>query len=270
MTHLILLPLLLAQTDVPPPPPPSAVPPVIRLEGSTTGAAQPTPAQPIPSPAPAPPPSDAPAVAAPPAAAPPPAPGTRGAPVFLTITSNRPDVLLLKPDSDDPVCTVPCNRLVPAAPSDKYFLGGKGLTNSNDFDLADGIKAARINVFAGTKGGKIAGIILTAVGLPMLLSGALSMVSYGLLSDPAIQARIAAQGGAQQGLSPTVTLVIGLIELIVGAGAGTTGLILWPMNTTRMTVTAVEPPAETSPAPPVVEPPAEQPALAPVPAPATP
>ena len=257
MTPLVLLlPLLAAQTEAPPPA--TTAPPVLRMEGST--AAQPTPAPaPVPAAAtPAPAPADAPAAA-------PPSPGTRGAPVYLTINSNRSDVQLLSPDRDDPVCTVPCNRLVPAGPKDKYFLGGNGLTNSNDFDLAEGIKAARIDVRAGKRGGKIAGIILTAVGLPFVLSGGLSMASWGIQQDPAIQAQIAASGQTQL-ISPTVTLVIALVELIVGAAAGTAGLILWPMNTTTMKVTPIEPPAVTeapaAPVEPAPAPPAE-PATAP-------
>jgi hypothetical protein len=160
---------------------------------------------------------------------------------------------------------VPCNRLVPAGPKDKYHLGGKGLTNSNDFDLAEGIRAAQINVRAGTKLGKIVGIILTAVGIPMLLSGTLSMVSYGLLKDPQIQAQLAANGTALP--DPTVNLVLGIVELAVGVGAGTTGLILWPTNTTVMSLQAVEPPGP----PPGATPPAEvAPSTPPEPAEASP
>jgi hypothetical protein len=245
MTPLVvLLPLLIGQAETPPPA--TSSPPMLRMEGTTTA---PT-AQPAPAPAQAP---DVPARGQAPAE---PVPSARGAPVFLTINSNRKDLLLIRADNDETACTVPCDKLVPAGPKDEYFLGGKGITNSNNFDLADGIKGARIDVRAGSKAGKIAGIILTAIGAPMLLSGGLNMVSWGILQDPAIQAQIA-QSGQQSFISPTVTLVIALIELAVGAGAFTTGVILWPMNTTTMTVKPMEPPVPVSaPEPPA--PPAEQ------------
>lgn len=272
MTHLlVLLPLLAGQTESPPPA--TTPPPVLRMEGSTTNPPPPPPPSaktPPAEPAPA-----APAAApAPPAAqvapAVPAAPADRGAPVFLTINSNRKDLKLLRQDNDEQVCDVPCNRLVPAGAKDLYYLGGKGITSSNDFDLAEGIKAARIDVRAGGKVGKIMGIILTAVGIPMLLSGGLSMASYALQTDPTIQQRIQASG-QQQLFNPTVTLVIGLIELIVGAGAATTGLILWPTNTTTMSLIPAEPPGNPAPSPPAEARPAEPPpapAADPAPAPA--
>lgn len=217
-------------TAAPPPPPP----PVLRMEGSTAAPEQP-------------------AAPAPPAAAPP-APVARHAPVFLTINSNRADVKLLRADDDAVACTVPCNQLVPAGPKDIYYLGGKGITNSSEFDLAEGIKAAQVDLYAGTKAGKIAGIILTALGGMLLINGGTSMLSWGIQQDPAIQARYA-QSGTQPLISPTVSLVLALLELGVGAAAFTTGVILWPTNSTRMKLKPVEPPGQPTPA----QPPAEAP-----------
>lgn len=272
MTYLlVLLPLLAGQTESPPPATPT--PPVLRMEGSTTNVPPPPPPSGKTTP-PAPEATEQPAAAPQaPAAAPaaPPAPGERGAPVFLTINSNRADLKLLRQDNDEEVCGVPCNRLVPAGPKDLYYLGGKGITNSNDFDLAEGIKAARIDVRAGTKAGKIAGIILTAIGIPMLVSGALSMASWGLQQDPAFQQRIA-QSGQRPLISPTVSLVIGIIELAVGAAAATPGLILWPTNTTTMSLLPAELPGNPAPAPPSPAPAAPSepaPAADPAPAPAS-
>lgn len=216
-------------TAAPPPPPP----PVLRMEGST----------------------------APPAAAPgqnaaaperPPAPVARHAPVFLTINSNRADVKLLRADDDAVACTVPCNQLVPAGPKDIYYLGGKGIANSSEFDLADGIKAAQVELYAGTKAGKIAGIILTALGGMLLINGGTSMLSWGIQQDPAIQAQYA-QSGTQPLISPTVSLVLALLELGVGAASFTTGVILWPTNSTRMKLKVVEPPGQPVPPPPPAE-----------------
>jgi hypothetical protein len=229
MTQLAVLFALVAGQAAETPPPATTPPPVLRMEGTTSAPS----AQPAPAPAPAPASPAAPAVNDAPA---------RGAPVFLTINANRKDVLLLRADDGETACTVPCNQLVPAGPKDQYYLGGKGLTNSNNFDLAEGIRGARLDVRAGTKAGKIAGIILTALGVQLFPSGILSMVSWGILQDPKVQAQIASSG-QQQLISPTVTLVLAIVYLAVGGAALTSGVILWPTNGTTVKMTPMEPPA---------------------------
>lgn len=232
-----LLTLLLVSGQAEPPPPATEAAPVIELEGTTSTPAAPAPAPAAPAKLPLGVPAPVPNLA----------PGTRGGPVYLTIHSNRPDLLLIREDNEATQCTTPCNALVPAGPQDKYFLGGKGLTNSDAFDLAEGIKAARIDVRAGTKAGKVTGIILTAIGIPWVYSGGLSLIAYGVLQDPWIQGSLG-QNGSQAGLiSSTLTLTFAIVELVAGAIMSTIGLILWPMSPTRMTITPVELPPDFGP-----------------------
>jgi hypothetical protein len=82
-----------------------------------------------------------------------------------------------------------------------------------------------------------------------------------------VQAQIA-QSGQQQIISPTVTLVLAIVYLAVGGAALTSGIILWPTNTTTMKVSPMEVPAFAPSAAPPSVPDAPPPAPAPTPAPA--
>lgn len=221
MTHLILLPLLLGQAEVPPPPPPSA------KTGATASVAAdaPTAAQPATTPS---------------AAAP-------GRTVYLTINSNRPDVGLWQRGWDKPFCLAPCNAWVPAGPEDNYYLGGPGLSPSNKFTLEQG-RAAKVDVRAGSRPAKIVGIIFTSVGIPVLLGGGLQMAWYGVQTNPDVQAHFAARG-ISGWFNPISTLVTAIVQLALGAGLLATGIPLWATNGTKMTLEEVEPPS--TPAPPV-------------------
>lgn len=223
MTHLLLLLphlVLAGQTEAPPPPPPSLK--------SEVGEEPPR--------------SDVPTVAA--KRSPADKPGPR---VHLTINSNRADLQLWQRGIDEPFCTVPCNRLVPAGPDERYYLGGSGISPSSRFELDPALKAQRIDVRAGSRPAKIVGIVLTSVGIPVMLGGGLQLAWYGVQNIPEVQSAFARRG-ITQWLNPVSTLVTAIIQLAFGAGLLATGIPLWAANNTRMTLSPADPPAPPAPA----------------------
>jgi hypothetical protein len=164
-------------------------------------------------------------------------------PVYLTINSNRKDLLLINKNTEQTVCTMPCNKVVPGGANDLYYLGGSGISPSSRFTLQDFTRAAKIDIRAGSRPAKILGIIFTSVSIPTLLGGGGQMAWYGVQQIPQVRDGMLNNGwGAFY--NPTSTLVTAIIELAVGAALLTTGIILWTRNNTRMTVEQSEPPTD--------------------------
>ena len=177
--------------------------------------------------------------------------------VFLTVNSNRKDLLLFDRAKNEAVCSMPCNMLLSAGPDDVYYLGGSGIAPSSRFTLTEASKGAKIDIRAGSRPAKIVGIIFTAVSIPTLLGGAGQMVWYGIQQIPQVRDGMNNNGwGAFY--NPVSTLVTAIIELAVGAALLTTGIILWSRNRTRMSLTPMDPPAVLPE--PSLPPPPEQPA----------
>jgi hypothetical protein len=114
------------------------------------------------------------------------------------------------PRDDDwrAVCRLPCRR--PLDPSLVYRVAGRGVVDGAPFSLAPGRSNLRLDVEAGSRVGRITGIVLTPVGGAVLLGGLLAAFMSGVRHEGGdTRLELLAAGGGAMVMTTGILLICG-------------------------------------------------------------
>lgn len=125
----------------------------------------------------------------------------------------------------EPVCIAPCDLEVD--PNVPYRMAGAGITPSSSFLLGPGPE--RLRVSAGSRSGRMAGIVFTGVGVLTLTSGALFLALSTVFDSSAYP-------GTSQERSDlkSVYRAVGFVEIGIGVVTLAIGIPLWLSNRTTV------------------------------------
>jgi hypothetical protein len=117
------------------------------------------------------------------------------------------------------VCAAPCSRRIEAVAGNEYFLGGPGITGSDEFELTSRAQRIQMNVNTGGRGSRIAGVVMLVVGA---INGGASGVLAAGASSSASKSELTTFAEANGAAAGVVTLV----GAILCWGVGSTSIVL--------------------------------------------
>ena len=125
------------------------------------------------------------------------------------------------------LCIAPCNAMIDGSDGSLFHFGGPGVTSSSEFLLArqSGTKSVRVD--AGDRGEWIAGIVFTALGAAVVITG----LAYLVVTSLSEKAAASGPGEFASGQEPSSTTP-GVVAIGAGAGTMTLGIVVMTANTT--------------------------------------
>jgi hypothetical protein len=123
------------------------------------------------------------------------------------------------------VCAVPCEREVDSTRT--YRIEGEGVWPSGAFRLRPGPET--LHVKTGSRGGLVAGLVLTVIGGTFALNGGV----FAAVST--IPVDTSAPNVQEQRQTRNAFLAVGVVQLVLGVVGLGVGIPLWASNTTTVT-----------------------------------
>jgi hypothetical protein len=125
---------------------------------------------------------------------------------FVTMTTSQ------------PVCSVPCDRVVDAHNGQSFFFRGQGMPASSNFQLAGHGPQVTLDVKAGSSGLRAGGIAMASIGGAAMVIGAITL-ALGFYRPPTVDSSgNVVDGPPDQGLQLAGGLALGLGVAAVAGG----------------------------------------------------